>query len=92
VLLGVWRATREKGDHGGEDVVRVVDEVLAGEHVHEVLIAVEIGGGQSDEPAVPRGTGRVERLGEQLAEEGLCVGWCHEESVVNRADGGLTAG
>jgi hypothetical protein len=88
----VWGAARKKGDHGGEDVVGVVDEVLAGEHVHEVLIAVEIGGGQGDELAVACGTGGGNRLREQLAQEGLCVGRCHEESVGAGADGALTAG
>ena len=49
MLPGVRCATGEAGDHGGEHVVRVIDEVFAGEDCDEVLVAVEIGGGQGEE-------------------------------------------
>ena len=50
-LLGSRSVTRA-GDPGDEDVVGVVDEVVAGEGVDEVALAAQVRGGDGDELAV----------------------------------------
>jgi len=73
----------EVGDPGGEDAVRVVDEVVAGERVDDVALAAPVRGGDRYELAVarrgrervrageqPRGVGREQRGGDEDLRRG----------------------
>ena len=51
------------GDPGDEDVVGVVDEVVAGERVDELALAAQVRGGDGDELAVAGGRRELARRG-----------------------------
>jgi hypothetical protein len=57
---------RTAGDPGGQEVVRVLDEVIADEYVEEVDLAVQVSRGEHDELTFPGGRGEAGRAVEQV--------------------------
>ena len=66
------------GDPGDEDVVGVVDEVVAGEGVDEVALAAQVRGGDDHELTVP-GRGRH---GGGAGEQGVAVGGANSAAAI----------
>jgi hypothetical protein len=61
----LWGAV-QRGDPGREDVVGMVGEVIANKRVEQVLVVVEVSGGDGDELTVAGREGGVTRPGEKV--------------------------